>query len=45
MKEIVIPYKPRPLWKEVIHPALDKYRFALCRYSCAQALWQNRWHG
>lgn len=29
MKEIVIPYKPRPLWKEVIHPALDKYRFAV----------------
>lgn len=29
MKVITIPYKPRPLWKDVIHPALDKYRFAV----------------
>lgn len=29
MKVITIPYKPRPLWKDIIHPALDKYRFAV----------------
>lgn len=27
--KITIPYKPRPLWKEVIHKALDTYRFAV----------------
>ena len=26
---IVIPYKPRPLWEKVLHPALDEYRFAV----------------
>jgi len=28
-KKIIIPYKPRPLWASVIHPALDEYRFAV----------------
>lgn len=27
--KIVIPYVPRPIWKKEIHPALDKYRFAV----------------
>jgi len=26
---VKIPYKPRPIWKDIIHPALDKYRFAV----------------
>jgi len=29
MPRIVIPYKPRPIWKDVIHPALKKFRFAV----------------
>lgn len=29
MPEIVIPYTPRPIWKETIHPSLEKYRFAV----------------
>jgi len=28
-RRITIPYSPRPLWASVIHPALDKYRFAV----------------
>ena len=28
-KTIEIPYTPRPLWRTVIHPALDKYRYAV----------------
>ena len=27
-KKIVIPYDPRPIWRDVIHPALDRVRFA-----------------
>lgn len=26
--ETIIPYAPRPLWRDVIHPALDRARFA-----------------
>ena len=29
MAEIVIPYTPRPLWRDTIHPALTRYRFAV----------------
>ncbi|BEU87447.1 hypothetical protein TAMA11512_09110 [Selenomonas sp. TAMA-11512] len=29
MSEIVIPYSPRPIWRETIHPALSKNRFAV----------------
>jgi hypothetical protein len=29
MAKVVIPYKPRPIWKEVIHPALDKKKRAV----------------
>lgn len=29
VKTITIPYKPRPIWVKTIHPALDKYRFAV----------------
>ena len=29
MSEIVIPYTPRPIWRETIHPALDGHRFAV----------------
>jgi len=29
METITIPYKPRPLWESVIHPALDSHRFAV----------------
>lgn len=29
MAEIVIPYTPRPLWRDTIHPALTQYRFAV----------------
>lgn len=28
-REVVIPYTPRPIWAKEIHPALDKYRFAV----------------
>lgn len=28
-KKITIPYRPRPLWASVIHPALDSHRFAV----------------
>jgi hypothetical protein len=28
MREATIPYAPRPLWRDVIHPALDRVRFA-----------------
>ena len=27
--KIEIPYTPRPLWRDVIHPGLDKHRFAV----------------
>jgi len=27
--KITIPYTPRPLWRDVIHPALDSHRFAV----------------
>lgn len=27
--QITIPYTPRPLWRDVIHPALDSHRFAV----------------
>lgn len=27
--KITIPYTPRPLWRDVIHPALDAHRFAV----------------
>lgn len=29
MSEIVIPYTPRPIWRDTIHPALTRYRFAV----------------
>lgn len=29
MAEIVIPYTPRPIWRDTIHPALTRYRFAV----------------
>ncbi len=29
MKEIVIPYRPRPIWRTSLHPALEKHRFAV----------------
>ena len=29
MSEIVIPYTPRPIWKDTIHPALSENRFAV----------------
>lgn len=29
MAEIVIPYTPRPLWRDTIHPALARCRFAV----------------
>lgn len=29
MSEIIIPYTPRPIWKDTIHPALSKNRFAV----------------
>lgn len=29
MSEIVIPYTPRPIWRETIHPALSDNRFAV----------------
>ena len=29
MAEIVIPYTPRPLWRDTIHPALTRHRFAV----------------
>lgn len=29
MPEIVIPYTPRPLWRDTIHPALTANRFAV----------------
>lgn len=29
MKEIVIPYRPRPIWRTSLHPALEKYRFSV----------------
>lgn len=28
-KKIIIPYKPRPIWKKEIHPALEKFRWAV----------------
>ena len=27
--KIVIPYKPRPIWEKVLHPALESHRFAV----------------
>ena len=27
--KIVIPYKPRPLWQKIIHPALESHRFSV----------------
>lgn len=27
--KIVIPYEPRPIWRDVIHPALETHRFAV----------------
>ncbi len=29
MSTVVIPYTPRPLWRDTIHPALTRYRFAV----------------
>ena len=29
MSTVVIPYTPRPLWRDRIHPALTRYRFAV----------------
>lgn len=29
MVDIKIPYKPRPIWKKTIHPALRKHRFSV----------------
>ena len=29
MAEIVIPYTPRQIWRDTIHPALTRYRFAV----------------
>ena len=29
IEEVVIPYTPRPMWKEELHPALDKYKRAV----------------
>lgn len=29
MAEVVIPYSPRPIWRDVIHPALEKKRRAV----------------
>ena len=29
MAEIVIPYTPRPIWRDTIHPALSANRFAV----------------
>ena len=29
MSEVVIPYTPRPIWRETIHPALSDNRFAV----------------
>ena len=29
MSAVVIPYTPRPIWKDTIHPALSKNRFAV----------------
>lgn len=29
MREVVIPYKPRPIWLDTLHPALEKHRFAV----------------
>ena len=29
MTDVSIPYSPRPLWKNEIHPALNKFRFAV----------------
>ena len=29
IRRVTIPYKPRPLWAKVIHPALDAHRFAV----------------
>lgn len=26
---VTIPYKPRPFWEKILHPALDKHRFAV----------------
>jgi len=28
-QKIVIPYKPRPIWKKEIHPALESHRFSV----------------
>ena len=28
-KRIVIPYKPRPIWKNELHPALESHRFSV----------------
>lgn len=28
-KQVKIPYTPRPIWKEKIHPALEKHRFSV----------------
>ena len=29
MSTVVIPYTPRPIWRDTIHPALTRYRFAV----------------
>lgn len=29
MAEIVIPYKPRKIWRETLHPALESHRFSV----------------
>ena len=29
MSTVVIPYTPRPIWRDTIHPALTQYRFAV----------------
>ena len=29
LKHVIIPYEPRPLWKQEIHSALDAHRFAV----------------
>lgn len=28
-QQILIPYQPRPIWRDTIHPALDKHRFSV----------------
>ena len=36
MPEIVIPYKPRKIWREILHPAVESHRFSVLVFVMAE---------